>query len=230
MGRQRFTPEQIVAKLREVDVLVGRGSTAVEACRPVGISEQTLYRWRKEYGGLKVDQARRMKDLERENARLKKLVADLALDKAILQEASKLTFEPLPSPWGDRAGQSSATGIGAADLPCSTTMHYRIHQFWRPPTPAFGRKRASGTWHARHAICRPWQGFSRWIPHGSRTAAMVRSTIVDAAADCPSTFMAPHCGESISTTRSAGFGASLRVITAACATATRLTCRLRDHD
>jgi putative transposase len=92
MGRQRFTPEQIIAKLREVDVLVGRGATAIEACGQVGIAEQTLYRWRKEYGGLKIDQARRMKDLERENTRLKKLVADLALDKAILQEASKLTF------------------------------------------------------------------------------------------------------------------------------------------
>ncbi|API61585.1 transposase [Sphingobium sp. GW456-12-10-14-TSB1] len=92
MGRQRFTPEQIIAKLREVEVIVGRGGTAVEACRQIGIAEQTLYRWRKEYGGLKVDQARRMKDLERQNARLKKLVADLALDKAILQEASKLTF------------------------------------------------------------------------------------------------------------------------------------------
>ena len=92
MGCQRFTPEQIIAKLREVDVLVGRGAAAVEACRQIGIAEQTLYRWRKEYGGLKVDQAWRMKDLERENARLKKLVADLALDKAILQEASKLNF------------------------------------------------------------------------------------------------------------------------------------------
>lgn len=91
MGRQRFTPEQIIAKLREVDVIVGRGGTAVEACRQIGIAEQT-YRWRKEYGGLKVDQVRRMKDLERENAQLKKLVADLALDKAILQGASKLTF------------------------------------------------------------------------------------------------------------------------------------------
>ena len=97
MGRQRFTPEQIIAKLREADVLVGRGSTAIEACRQIGISEQTLYRWRKEYGGLKVDQARRMKDLERENARLKRLVADLALDKAILQEASKLTFYAPPA-------------------------------------------------------------------------------------------------------------------------------------
>ncbi|WP_130753987.1 IS3 family transposase [Sphingobium xenophagum] len=92
MGRQRFTPEQIIAKLREVDVIVGRGGTAAEACRQIGIAEQTLYRWRKEYVGLKVDQARRMKDLERENARLKKLVADLALDKAILQEASKPDF------------------------------------------------------------------------------------------------------------------------------------------
>src|SRR3546814_20839427 len=82
MGRQRFTPEQIIAKLREVEVLVGRGATAVEACRQIGIVEQTLYRWRKEYGGLKVDQVRRMKDLERENARLKKLEADLALDRS----------------------------------------------------------------------------------------------------------------------------------------------------
>ncbi len=92
MGRQRFMPEQIIAKLREVDVIVGRGGTAVEACRQTGIAEQTLYRWRKEYGGLMVDQVRRMKYLERENAQLKKLVAELALDKAILQEASKLTF------------------------------------------------------------------------------------------------------------------------------------------
>lgn len=92
MGRQRFTPEQIIAKRREVDVLVGRGATAIEACRQIGIAEQTPYRWRKEYGGLKVDQARRMKELERENVRLKRLVADLALDKAILQEASKLVF------------------------------------------------------------------------------------------------------------------------------------------
>ena len=65
MVRQRFTPEQIIAKLREVDVLVGRGSTAVEACRHIGIAEQTLYRWRKQYGGLKVDQARRMKAAQR---------------------------------------------------------------------------------------------------------------------------------------------------------------------
>jgi len=73
-------------------LIIGRGGTAIEACRQIGIAEQTPYRWRKEYGGLKVDQVRRMNDLERENAQLKKLVADLALEKAILQEASKLTF------------------------------------------------------------------------------------------------------------------------------------------
>ena len=92
MGRQRFTPEQIIAKLREADVLVGRGSTAVEACRQICISEQTLYRWRKEYGGLKTDQARRMKDLEKENLRLRRAILDLTLDKLILQEAARGNF------------------------------------------------------------------------------------------------------------------------------------------
>ena len=92
MGRQRFTPEQIISKLREADVLIGRGSTAIEACRQIGISEQTLYRWRKEYGGLKVDQARRMKDLEKENQRLRRAISDLTLDKLILQEAAKGNF------------------------------------------------------------------------------------------------------------------------------------------
>ena len=92
MGRQRFTPEQIIAKLREVDVIVGRGGTAVEACRQIGIAEQTLYRWRKEYGGLKVDQARRMKELEKENTRLRRAVSDLTLDKLILQEAARGNF------------------------------------------------------------------------------------------------------------------------------------------
>jgi len=106
-----------MAKLREVDVLVGRGSTAVEACRQIGIAEQTLYRWRKEYGGLKVDQARRMKDPERENARLKKLVADLALDKAILQEASKLSFQAPPVAVRRSSRSVFDTGIGTADLP-----------------------------------------------------------------------------------------------------------------
>ena len=92
MPSKKHRPEEIIGKLREAEVVLAQGATTAEACRRIAISEQTYYRWRKEYGGLKVDQARRMKDLERENARLKRLVADLALDKAILQEASKLTF------------------------------------------------------------------------------------------------------------------------------------------
>ena len=92
MPRQRFTPEQIIGKLREVEIAVARGAPISEACRGIGVSEQTLYRWRREYGGMKVDQARRLKELEAENTRLKKLVADLSLDKAILKEAAKVTF------------------------------------------------------------------------------------------------------------------------------------------
>jgi transposase-like protein len=92
MPRQKFTPEQIIGKLREVEVLVAKGSTVAEASRQIGVAEQTLYRWRKEYGGMKVDQARRMKELQVENTRLKKLVADLSLDKMILTEAGKVTF------------------------------------------------------------------------------------------------------------------------------------------
>lgn len=92
MARQRFTPEQIIGKLREVEVLVAKGSTVADASRQIGVTEQTLYRWRKEYGGMRIDQARRLKDLEAENARLKKLVADLSLDKMILSEAGKVSF------------------------------------------------------------------------------------------------------------------------------------------
>ena len=92
MPRQRFKPEQIIRKLREVEIVVAKGSTMAEACRQIGVTEQTLYRWRREYGGMRVDQARRMKELEAENTRLKKLVADLSLDKMILVEAAKVSF------------------------------------------------------------------------------------------------------------------------------------------
>lgn len=92
MPRQRFTPEQIIGKLREVEIVVARGATVADACRQIGVTEQTLYRWRREYGGMRVDQARRMKALEAENGRLKKLVADLSLDKMILVEAGKVSF------------------------------------------------------------------------------------------------------------------------------------------
>ena len=86
MSRKRHTPEQIIRMLREAEVELAKGQTAVEAARKLGVTEQTYYRWRKEYGGLRVDQARRLKELEKENSRLKKLVADQALDNAILKE------------------------------------------------------------------------------------------------------------------------------------------------
>jgi transposase-like protein len=89
MARKRFKPEEIIHKLREAEIKLAAGSTIPEVCRALGISEQTYYRWRKDYGGMQVSQARKLKDLERENARLKKLVADQALDKAILEEALK---------------------------------------------------------------------------------------------------------------------------------------------
>lgn len=89
MPRQRFTAEQIIAKMREAEVVIGQGRTVAEAVRQIGVTEQTQYRWRKDYGGLKVDQARRMKELEREKLRRRKLVTVLMLDKAILAEAAR---------------------------------------------------------------------------------------------------------------------------------------------
>jgi putative transposase len=82
------TVEQIIAKLREAEVLIANGQSIAEACRKLGVTDQTFYRWRKEYGGLKVDHAKRLKELEHENARLKRAIADLTLDKQILKEAA----------------------------------------------------------------------------------------------------------------------------------------------
>lgn len=87
MGRKRFTAEQIVDKLRQAEVEIAKGSTIGEVSKTLGISEQTYYKWRRDYGGMRTDQAKRLKELERENARLKKLIADQALDNAILKEA-----------------------------------------------------------------------------------------------------------------------------------------------
>lgn len=89
MARKRHAPEEIIGKLREAEVLIAQGRGVAEAARSIGVTEQSYYRWRKEYGGLKMDQARRLKDLERENARLRRAVADLTLDKLILAEAAK---------------------------------------------------------------------------------------------------------------------------------------------
>ena len=92
MPKKRHTPEQIITKLREAEVEISKGQPVPVACRKIGVTEQTYYRWRKEYGGLKVNQAKRLKELERENARLKKLVADLSLDKVMLEEVARGKF------------------------------------------------------------------------------------------------------------------------------------------
>ena len=92
MSRKRYSSEQIINKLREVELMVNRGSTIGEASKKIGVTEQTYYRWRKQYGGMHIEQAKRLKDLEKENVRLKRLVADLSLDNAILKEVSKGNF------------------------------------------------------------------------------------------------------------------------------------------
>ena len=92
MGRRRHTPEQIITALREAEVAQANGKTVAEVIRDLGISEQTYYRWRKEFGGMKVDQARQLKELQKENARLKRAVANLTVDKLILEEAAKGNF------------------------------------------------------------------------------------------------------------------------------------------
>jgi putative transposase len=92
MAKNGYTPEQIINKLREAEILLSQGITLSAILKKIGISDVTYYRWRKEYGGMRVDQAKRLKDLEQENSRLKKLVADLSLDNAILKEASRGNF------------------------------------------------------------------------------------------------------------------------------------------
>ncbi len=89
MPKKRFSSEQIIAKLRQIEVQLAQGKSIALACKDAAISEQSYYRWRKEYGGLQIEQARRLKDLERENARLRRLVADLSLEKQILKDNSQ---------------------------------------------------------------------------------------------------------------------------------------------
>ena len=92
MARKRHKPEEIVAKLRQVDVLVSQGQSVVDAIRQIGVTEVTYYRWRQEFGGLKSDQVKRLKNLEAENTRLRRAISDLTLDKLILQEAARGNF------------------------------------------------------------------------------------------------------------------------------------------
>jgi transposase-like protein len=92
MKGSKHTPEQIISKLRQAEVELSKGLTIPQAVRKIGVTDQTYYRWRKEYGGLRLDQAKRLKQLEKENARLKKVVADLTLDNAILKEAASPNY------------------------------------------------------------------------------------------------------------------------------------------
>ena len=96
MARKRYTAEEIIGQLRTIEIELGKGLAVVEACRKLGITEQTYYRWKKEYGGLRVDQAKRLKGLEQENVRLKRLVADLSLDNSILKEVAAGNFYARP--------------------------------------------------------------------------------------------------------------------------------------
>src|ERR1700685_218054 len=99
MGRKRHTAEEIVSKLRQVDVLTAQGHAVVDAIRAIGVTEVTYYRWRNEYGGLKGDQVKRLKELETENGRLRRAVSDLTLDKLILAEAAKGNFFSIRGTW-----------------------------------------------------------------------------------------------------------------------------------
>jgi transposase-like protein len=92
MAKKGYTPEQIINKLREAEILLSQGNNISEASRKIGVTEQTYYRWRKEYGGMRIEQAKKLKELEKENAWLKKLVADLSLDNAILKEVAEGNF------------------------------------------------------------------------------------------------------------------------------------------
>ena len=92
MPQKRHKPEQIIAKLRQAEILMGQGKTLEETCRAIEVTANTFYRWKEQYGGMKVDQAKRYKELEKENSQLKKLVADLSLDNSMLKEVSRGNF------------------------------------------------------------------------------------------------------------------------------------------
>ena len=116
MARRKHTAEQIINKLREAEVAISAGSTVAEVSRQIGVTQQTFYRWRTEYGGLKIDQARRLKQLETENGRLRRAVADLTLDNQILREAAEETSKPFSSSPVCGARQGDVRGLRATSL------------------------------------------------------------------------------------------------------------------
>ena len=125
---RKHKPEEIIAKLREAEIVLAQGGTVADACRRIGVTEQSYYRWRKEYGGLKMDQARRMKELEKENARLRRAVSDLTLDKLILQEASRGTSEPCAPQALYRSYPGNDAGVRAAGVPRARTASINAAQ------------------------------------------------------------------------------------------------------
>ena len=116
MARRRHTPEQVINRLRQAEVAIAKGCTVAEASRQIGVKEQTYYRWRAEYGGLRIDQARRLKQLEADNARLKRAVADLTLDNQILKETARGNFRALPVA-ASMSTMSRRTSISQSDAP-----------------------------------------------------------------------------------------------------------------
>ena len=121
MPRERHEPEEIVAELRQVDVLVSQGQAVADAVRAIGVTEVTYYRWRQEYGGLKADQVRRLKELETEDARLRRAVADLTLDKLILKEAASGNHR---APRG--AAPASSTSGGSSSSPSAGCAEHSV--------------------------------------------------------------------------------------------------------
>ena len=116
MPKKRYTPEEIVAKLRQVDVLVSQGQNVADAIRQIGVSEVTYYRWRQEYGGLKTDQVKRLKELEQENTRLRRAISDLTLTSSFCRRLPGETSKPRASPRLYRAGQRSHACLRASRL------------------------------------------------------------------------------------------------------------------
>ena len=139
MARKRYSAEQVVNKLREAEVHLSQGLTVKQMCKQIGVTDQTYYKWRREYGGLKTDQAKRFKDLEKENARLKKLVAELSLDKQMLQDVASGNFcargrrarrctrcvAAIACPRGGRAGSSGSRARPSGTRRSSVTMKGR---------------------------------------------------------------------------------------------------------
>ena len=134
MPRKRYKPEEIIAKLRQVDVLVSQGQSMVEAIRQIGVSEVTFYRWRQEFGGLKIEQVKRLKELELENSRLRKAVSDLTLDKLILTEAAKGNFQaPRVGAPASSISEDNCMSPSAAPVRRSGSTARRSARCRRPP-------------------------------------------------------------------------------------------------